>query len=700
MAISLDTAVNSFNDRYIDALHQSQFSRQPAGEMLQQRFASILFEPKMLYIVIGTDSGLLSQYVLSATKPENTRYIFIEFPEIIDTLALEAQPDAQVRIVSPDALDDVLSDFSFNEYAFLGRVVIRHSLAASADYQKIYGPLIWDIEQKITHLFWSQAYSMGLKSFLQMQLINVPDYQLSSGLLSGRYQDKTALILAAGPSLNEHFDWIRENRERLVILAVSRIGKILLKENIKPDFFVHVDPQSIAFDVSKDALQLSGEVPLIAANYAQPLIVSQWRSSVFISESRLPWESELNEPTLPAVGPTVTNTALSSAISMGFSRVLFAGLDLCFDQAGFSHAQGTTEASSGPSMRMDTRRIRTNNGLEAETSPDYFAAIESLEQQATLADAQGIQLVNLSGSAAKIQGIEFIPAAQITFADTGVKPSIPGHVSEEERLAYLASLESELLDAKRQFQSALDAAEEATNLSQRLLNGKGEIDSRTQAKLNALESKIESLSPSMMRFCKVFSLGEFLSDISHKDADKWSENDLLAFGKHYFGTFYQALSEIVSLIDFAIDKTLRRHEELSATPDLDRLYKGWTIDQTFLRAIDWFDHHDQYLDQPKLKTVYDQMLLAYEKLEHDAQEKDEARCNHMASPSLMITKATWLFQNERIEELKDMLTFLGANTRRDFLPSHSALVRGYIAELEGKNQEALAEHQLIIEEGA
>ncbi|GGC07659.1 hypothetical protein GCM10011352_37430 [Marinobacterium zhoushanense] len=697
MSVSLDVTINAFNDRYLTELHQSQFSRQPAVEVLQQRFSRVLFDSKVLYLIIGTDSGLLSQYVSESDKPDNTRYVFIELPEIIERLGLETQPHPQVRIETPDSWERALEDFHFNEYAFLDRVRVYRSLAAQSDYTKCYGPLIWDTEQKSINLCWSQAYSLGLKAFLQTQLLNVADYQIPSGVLEGQYKEQTALILAAGPSLNDHFEWIRQNRERIYILAVSRIAKILIREKITPDFFVHVDPQDIAFNVSKEALQLSEQVPLIAANHAQPLLVSQWQSNVYFSGTRLPWESNLNEPTLDLHGPTVTNVALSSAIAMGFTRILFAGLDLCFDKQGFSHAKGSNEASSGPSLRSDTRRVKTNLGEEADTSPDYFAAIEALEAQAASAHEHDIQLINLSGNAARINGIDYISTNQLTFPPTqrvSVKVSSP---TPEQRHLYLLALREQLGSVQQSFMKAQAAADKAKELSPLLLTQNGSINPEIQQKLNAYEAEIESLSPPMMRFCKVYGLGEFLADTNHKDADQWTHIDILDFGKRYFGTFSHILKEVIQLLEFVGDKISLRLEELSISPNIDALCKGWIKESAFLRADSWLKNHKVNFDLNTIEELRSKMKGEFESLTLKAESADQARCNGGATPYQLVDKATRMLQRNRIEELKSILSFLESNDRPEFHSGYTSLIKAYIAELEGHNQDAIREHQSIIE---
>ena len=63
--------------------------------------------------------------------------------------------------------------------------------------------------------------------------------------LEGKFIGQTALIAAAGPSLNDNINHIQANLDKFVILAVNKCVKYLLQNGITPDFIVCLDAKNM-----------------------------------------------------------------------------------------------------------------------------------------------------------------------------------------------------------------------------------------------------------------------------------------------------------------------------------------------------------------------------------------------------------------------------------------------------------------------
>lgn len=697
MQVKLTPVANAFGDRYLDELHQSQFSRQPAAEVLQKQFGDNLRSDKTLYLIIGTDSGLLCEYLLSHPLPERSRYLFIELDDVAQLTHTDNTPDPQVRVARFDTWEEHLAEFHFEEYAFLNRVQIVKSLAALDDFMDLYSEPSWHLEHRARHLQWRFAVSLGTRIFQETQLLNTPDYLQSSEVLRDRYSGQTALILAGGPSLSQHFDWIREHRDQLTILSVSRIAGIMIREQITPDFFVHVDPHLVAFHAARDALRLSEQVPLIAANHAHPLLTGQWQSPVFFSMQRLPWTSSLNEPTLNAAGPTVTNTALASAIDMGFSQILFSGLDLCFDPSGYTHAAGSNESLSGPFFGAQTSRIETYDGRQADTTPDFLTAIDRITVQAEIAADKDVKLINLSGQAAKVANIEYRPLSEIDLPSSQSQRPEYSRCNVDARRQYLNDLRAEIHSHIEHLKQSQHAASQACELSQHLLNDDDLLDTSVQKKLNQLESVIDSLPKHLLDFCKIFGIGEFLADSNHKPAEEWTPEDVRSFGHSHFHAYVNAFDDVLTLLDRVDQKIASRLLELDGPPALAELKKRWSEERVFLRALQWTKEMGAALPEDERQSLCDEMQEGFNSLMTEADAADENRCMKKASPELLRQRAARLFHHHRLPELQTILSFLEHTPREEFHTGYQLLIKGYIAEIEEHFDEALQAYQQIIE---
>lgn len=55
------------------------------------------------------------------------------------------------------------------------------------------------------------------------------------------FRNKPILLLAAGPSLKENLTWVKENKDKFIIIAISAVLNTLYKNDIKPDIVTHID---------------------------------------------------------------------------------------------------------------------------------------------------------------------------------------------------------------------------------------------------------------------------------------------------------------------------------------------------------------------------------------------------------------------------------------------------------------------------
>jgi len=83
-AAEINVATNNFGEQYLPAINKNVFNRFGAKHVFKKQFRDSLWEEGAFQIIIGTDSGLLINYILEHGIPENTRFLFIELDEVIN----------------------------------------------------------------------------------------------------------------------------------------------------------------------------------------------------------------------------------------------------------------------------------------------------------------------------------------------------------------------------------------------------------------------------------------------------------------------------------------------------------------------------------------------------------------------------------------------------------------------------------------
>ena len=152
------------------------------------------------------------------------------------------------------------------------------------------------------------------------------------------FSGKTAALLGGGPSLDDMIPWVREHQHDLVIIAVSRICRRLREAGITPHIVVSIDPTEFSFDISKEFLDLDPRSSSPTPTTSPSRCSRSGVAAASFSTAATPGSTDEDE-NISAAGPTVTNTGFALAMAMGFSTIVFAGIDLCHSIQGYTHGE-------------------------------------------------------------------------------------------------------------------------------------------------------------------------------------------------------------------------------------------------------------------------------------------------------------------------------------------------------------------------
>ena len=159
---------------------------------------------------------------------------------------------------------------------------------------------------------------------------------------------KTAAIIAAGPSLNEKITLLKENREKYFIIATDTAFSALKKRKIEIDAVVSIDGQMVSHQhymegFSKNTLYVFD----LCANSSAVRKAVENSQNVILAETGHPlaqyasfFSGKQNFIHLEAGSGTVTIAAASFAKSLGFKHIEFFGADFSYID-GLPYVRGT-----------------------------------------------------------------------------------------------------------------------------------------------------------------------------------------------------------------------------------------------------------------------------------------------------------------------------------------------------------------------
>ncbi len=259
-------------------------------------------------------------------------------------------------------------------------------------------------------------------------------YKLSD--LENKFTGQTALILAAGPSLKDNIEKIKENREKYVIFAVNKVLRVLNAEGIVPDFAVCMDAGGI--NATLTGLEdFCSKINCILDLKSDSVILNKSFKRFFITFSENDFVVKKLAGYNPFIrtyelGGSASTMAYVCAVKLGFSKIIFAGLDLAFKgDVLYSTGEEIKKVSDSQiaigSVSKNIVKIKSVTGGLVQTRDDYAAFVPHFE--ALIKDLNQGEVYNTTSFGAYIEGMKNVAFENIPmlFSSTGT-PFILGEV--------------------------------------------------------------------------------------------------------------------------------------------------------------------------------------------------------------------------------------------------------------------------------
>ncbi len=698
---------NSFGDEYLYSVNHNSLNILGATELHRNRFDNLCEAEDSLFIVIGTDSGTLISYLEKKTISTGTIFILIEPQHIFDTISRQKTLDKQnerVRFIPLADLNHTLTTIELNSYIFIDNLHLVKSHAAEYAFITEYHDIFFNVKTALLEKRWAIYTSLGQEPFIKTQLFNIGENLISSTRLKDIFQGRSAIILAGGPSLDEILPWVLDNRNNLVVIAVSRICRRLLDVGLEPDFIFSIDPHQVSFDVSKEMLLFWKKSLFIHNYHVVPQLIGNWCGKSIYLGPRFPWDCNLNEESLPVAGPTVSNVALAIAVEMGFEQILLAGVDLCFSKNGYTHALGSNEHTAGPQLSSSGSEVVTNGGWMAETTSDLATAIKILSSQVKFATDRGVSIINPAKGAAVVEGVSHEPLEHITLtpAPTTVQETLSTltsiYTQERRERYYLEALET-LTTAYGNFIKIRKLTVEALHCNERLFGKKGKKrDFKFKKRMDKIERKLNTSYPVYIKFIKTFGIRKFLKFSRIDKEQEWEDSQIERSATLYYQAYRDSIDSIITLLLQSKQRLQIRIEEEKPFPDFTKLFQQWRQDDHQGRLKVWLVRNKKTIDNLPIQHQDEARLLLdeFNTIIHTTETPHMQRSREYASLVGVSGKIQMYFHKKDINALERIQTILNEHNAEEAF-QHYLLCSGYLSELKNHMEEALEFYNKLFE---
>lgn len=703
---------NDFGDRYLYAVNRDAFNKVGSDALYHLYFGEKLSAEYQFNIIIGTDSGILIRHIIKSGIPTGSRFIFIELPEVLSVLeeaGLLKDLPTEVSVTTSDSWQQKAEMYQISDFVFLDAVHQHESLASTDANLPEYRTMSWAVDQELMTTIHRIQTSSNSAPFILKQLENLSENRVAfSTVLHNALPGRTAIILAGGPSLNDAIPWVRENRDRLVIIAVSRISRILLDEGIVPHIIASVDPQVISFEVSREMLHFAEATPspiFVNSFHVSPLLLSQWGGKSAYTGPLFPWETDLNIPSLPFSGPTVSNYALSMAVHLGCSAVILAGVNFCYSAEGQTHAAGSNENNIGPDLGRVAPRLETYRGGQADTNQGYLEAFETMKIQARWAHNLGTRVYNCSLDAAQIDHVEYKPLCDFALptADSTTDEALSKCVPEttcQDRIAHYRAVSKELDRTRTKLQEILNLCKEAIEHCDGLFGRNGKKrDFSHKIQMDKIERRLDQRYSSYTNIVKRFGYKLFLASLKTASRpEEMTDEQVETATRQYYEIYCEGTKKLIEILDSTMERITSRLEEEKKTPDFTLLARQWDKDRQFGRLLDWRQRHPTQsaalsaAEQDKAREIE----AAFNRAMTEEQTSQVKMLEKTHDVRHTRSKALLLFRRRDQSGLEAMALGLQKHPDKEKALPYLHFAKGLLAELRDNLQEAVSHYENLI----
>lgn len=691
-----DSKVSLFGETYFPNINQEVFAKNSSDVVFDAFFGSVLSEPNELYIISGSDSGLVVPYLIRhfSAKRNGRQFVVIDFAEV-NRVCNSVDLPSWITISTLEQMKELVKT-RYQGNFIEGKVQLVKSIAASDKSNHAYFSLHEGLLEFVKEVSINIANRNDSKVFSMMSTYNLWAQDHSFYRLKGDLNQQPVLIIASGPSFDENATWIAENQSHFFIIAIARMAKALSKHNITPDIFVTIDPTPFSFDNSRETLLVDSKCILLYQCYSSPQLISGWPQEMAYIGVTQPWHQN-SDKEFDLLGPTVSHVALQATILMGASEVYLTGVDFCFS-GDKTHVEGSLESELGKNIFGELFTVETYAGQQAETEIRFKQSVDAMAQQLGELQKQGydFQVFNLNENAAKVLGTRFcdrqnIELRRLDKASVITEMSQKLHSSILQKLNFLNKVLNEVRDIRKRITTALKLSQKLTKQLQR--------DQELTLQTKKYRTKIDkTLKPDGIQYVLTSGMAEF--GVLLTEANEYSnqiepleEVNLYAHGMN------KTLNALVPIMENSIAIIQSRILELNPNAPLEKIAKSWRQSGIVGRHRIWLDQHNLLLDENQ-QTLYDQ--LESEFLDLFDQEELAYKADLIGvkeSLELFESRVLKTFDLDNRRDLEELESELSAvNNESDDGPLFCGLqnlVRGKLQELSGDKKNAIELYQAV-----
>ncbi|HOV37110.1 MAG TPA: DUF115 domain-containing protein [Spirochaetales bacterium] len=241
------------------------------------------------------------------------------------------------------------ADFALGDTVLQELEDIRFSIFKYRPSVELHTEFFRKVEQALQRLHSRRQVNLNTlhrfgKLWVRNFIRNLPVIEKRGGIdvWENRFHHFPALLIAAGPSLDDVLPHLKQLKERFLVISVDTSYSACLGAGVEPDFVLVMDPQYWNTRHLDRVWQQSSR--LISEPSTHPAVFRRLPGRTFLAGSLFPLgrylEGKTGKKKLLGAGGSVSTSAWDFGRILGCNPLIFAGLDLSFPRK-HTHCKGS-----------------------------------------------------------------------------------------------------------------------------------------------------------------------------------------------------------------------------------------------------------------------------------------------------------------------------------------------------------------------
>lgn len=219
--------------------------------------------------------------------------------------------------------------------------------------------------------------------------------------------DIPAIVVAAGPSVEENIENLKKVKGKAVIFAVDRIINYLLDHDVEPDFVVSIDPYKSVMNFTREDPVTTPLIAYMESNY-ELLKLHKGKKIFCVNDNFMIEIYRKAGKDIPYIQPSgsVAIVAFSICLYLGFKEIILVGQDLAYKD-NKTHAGADDEVQFNPDTDVMLEGI---NGEKVRSRYDWHEFVKRYED--IINQCPDITVIDAKKHGAKISGTKVMELGQ------------------------------------------------------------------------------------------------------------------------------------------------------------------------------------------------------------------------------------------------------------------------------------------------